>query len=127
MPPKGDGKGGTVIALDDYEAVMKAAGDPVRARILKLLAERELCVRQLVEVLGYSQSSVSGHLSILSKAGLVTARKQGRWAYYALPDIKRNPYAPPMLALLMGWLDDDRQVRTDKRRLSASEARDASR
>lgn len=104
---------------------MKAAGDPARARILKLLAGRELCVCQLIEILVLCQSTISGHLSILRKAGLVTARKQGRWAYYSLSDIKRNPYAPPMLALMMGWLDDDRQVRSDKRRLAALQARDA--
>ncbi|MHB0867560.1 MAG: ArsR/SmtB family transcription factor [Thermoleophilia bacterium] len=104
---------------------MKAAGDPVRARILKLLAGRELCVRQLIEILGYSQPTISGHLSILRKAGLVTGRKQGRWVNYTLCDVKRNPYAPPMLALLMGWLDDDHQVRSDKRRLAVREARNS--
>ena len=113
------------MALKDYELVMKAAGDPVRARILKLLEGRELCVCHLIEILGLSQSTVSGHLSILKNAGLVADRKEGRWAHYSLSDRMQNRYAPPMLALLMGWLDDDDQVRADKRRLASLVARAA--
>lgn len=116
-------EGCSTIALTDYEAVLKAAGDPVRARIIKLLEGRELCVCQLFEILGLSQSTVSGHLAILKNAGLVTDRREGRWTYYSLSDRMHNRYAPPMLALIMGWLDDDSQVRADKRRLAAIKAR----
>lgn len=107
--------------LTDYEAVMKAAGEPVRARILKLLERGELCVCELMEVLGLSQSTISGHLSILKQAGLVTGRRQGKWSYYSLALAARsgNRYASPLLALLMGWLDDDAQLRADMRRLAA--------
>lgn len=104
-------------SLRDYETVMKAAGDPARARILKLLDGRELCVRELIEILGLSQSTVSGHLSILKGAGLVTSRRDGKWSYYSLAGRAGNRFAPPLLALLMGWLDDDPLVRADKRRL----------
>jgi len=99
--------------------VLKAAADPVRARILKLLEGRELCVGELIEVLGYGQSTVSGNLSILKKAGLVKDRREGRWAHYSLIDRKTNAYALPVLALLLGWLDDDAAVRADRRRLAA--------
>ena len=71
-------------------------------------------------MLGLSQSTVSGHLSILKNAGLVQDRKAGRWIHYSLADRMQNKYAPPMLALLMGWLDDDAQVRSDKRRLASA-------
>lgn len=107
------------MPLNDYENVMKAAGEPVRARILKLLQGGELCVCQLMEILGLSQSTISGHLSIMKSAGLVKDRKEGRWAYYSLSDRMMNQYAPSMLALLMGWLDDDPQIRSDRRRLAA--------
>ena len=111
------------MPLDEYETVMKAVGEPVRARILKLLEDRELCVCELIAVLGLSQSTISGHLAVLKEAGLVTDRKEGRWAYYSLSDRLHNRYAPPMMALLMGWLDDDSQVRADKRRLASLPAR----
>lgn len=112
------------MPLKEYEAVLKAAGEPARARILKLLEGRELCVCQLIEVLGLSQATVSGHLAVLKQAGLVIDRKEGRWAYYSLSDRLMNRYAPPMMALLMGWLDDDPLVRADKRRLASLLARD---
>jgi len=103
--------------LRDYESVLKAAGDPVRARILKLLERRELCVCELLSILGLGQSTISGHLGILKKAGLVKDRKNGRRTYYSLSDRKLNPYAPSIIALLIGWLDDDPTVRSDQRKL----------
>ncbi len=105
--------------LQDYSQVLKAAADPGRARILKMLEEGELSVLQLMEVLGTGQSTVSSHLAVLRKAGLVRDRQEGRWAYYALSDRKQNPYAMPILAMLLGWLDDDPQVRADRRKLAA--------
>lgn len=110
-------------SLHDYEAVMKAVADPMRARILKLLENRELCVRDLIGILGLAQSTVSGHLVSLVKAGLVEGRRHGKWSYYSLPTRVGNHFAPPILALLMGWLDDDAQVRADKRRLRALNAK----
>jgi len=107
------------MALKDYENVLKAAGDPVRARILKLLGEGELSVTLLTKVLALSQSTVSGHLSILKEAGLVTGRREGRIVHYSLSSRKSNAYAPPILALLLGWLDDDARVRADRRRLAS--------
>ncbi|MHB9053271.1 MAG: ArsR/SmtB family transcription factor [Thermoleophilia bacterium] len=107
------------MTLPDYEGVLKAAADPARARMLKLLEGRELCVCELMEVLGLGQSTISGHLSLLKKAGLVSARKDGRWVYYSLNAGKSNQYARPLLALLPGWLEDDARVRADRRRLAA--------
>lgn len=107
------------IALRNYEAVLKAAGDPARARMLKLLEGRQLCVTELTGILGLSQATVSGHLSILKNAGLVRDKRNGRRVHYSLADRKRNDYSLPILALLLGWLEDDAQVRSDRRRLSA--------
>lgn len=108
--------------MQEYENVMKAAGDPTRARILKLLENGELSVCDLVHVISLGQSTVSGHLAVLREAGLVRGRKQGRWAYYSLVERKKSRYAMPLLALLFNWLDDDSQIRADKRRLAAREA-----
>lgn len=108
-----------IAMMRKYESVMKAAGDPTRARILKMLEGGEICVCDMIEILGLSQSTVSGHLAVLKKAGLITDRKKGRWAYYSLIDRKQNAYALPLLALLLGWLDDDTQVSQDKEALAA--------
>ncbi|MCL4473454.1 MAG: metalloregulator ArsR/SmtB family transcription factor [Actinobacteria bacterium] len=107
------------MTLTDYEEVLKAAADPVRARMLKLLEGRELCVCEMMEVLGLGQSTISGHLALLKKACLVTARKDGRWVHYSLSASKSNQYARPLLALMLGWLEDDARVRADRRRLAA--------
>lgn len=115
------------MALNDYEIVLKAAADPARVRILKLLGGRELCVYQLMELLALSQSTISGHLSLLKKAGLVNDRRDGRWVHYSLCDKKRNQYALPMLALILGWLDDDPRVRADQRRLASRTKKNDSR
>jgi DNA-binding transcriptional ArsR family regulator len=62
----------------------KSLGDPTRLRIVKLLENGELCVCQLMAVLGMGQSRISRHLSILKQAGLILDRRQGKWVHYRL-------------------------------------------
>ena len=62
----------------------KAFADPVRLRLLNLLADGEVCVCHLHETLGLPQSTVSRHLAYLRKRGLVAGRKEGLWVYYRL-------------------------------------------
>lgn len=59
--------------------VMKALGDPSRLRIVAALEGRELCLCQIVELVGLATSTVSRHMAILEQARLVDARKEGRW------------------------------------------------
>jgi len=69
--------------------VFKAAADPCRLRILKLLKEGELCVCEIMTALKKPQSSTSHHLSILreaGEAGLIKERRDGKWSYYRLAD-----------------------------------------
>ncbi|WP_054697205.1 ArsR/SmtB family transcription factor [Syntrophomonas palmitatica] len=61
-----------------FETVFKALGEPTRLKIIKLLAERELCVCDLEEVMQISQPRVSQHLKVLKHAGLVNERKEGQ-------------------------------------------------
>ncbi len=103
--------------LRAYEAVLKAAADPNRVRILKMLEGGELCVCQIVAALNLSQSTVSKHLSLLHAAGLVEERKIGRWVHFRLGEAAINEYAQPMLALLRGWLGKDATVKTDAERV----------
>jgi DNA-binding transcriptional ArsR family regulator len=103
--------------LRDYEAVLKAAADPNRARILKMLEGGELCVCQIVAALNLSQSTVSKHLSLLHGAGLVEERKAGRWVHFRLGEEAVNECAQPLLALIRGWLHKDATVKADAERV----------
>ncbi len=103
--------------LRDYEAVLKAAADPNRVRILKMLEGGELCACQIVAALGLSSSTVSKHLSLLHAAGLVDERKAGRWVHFRLAEVAVNGYAQSLLGLLRGWLNRDTTVRADGERV----------
>ena len=64
--------------------ITKALADGNRLRILMALQGGELCVCQVIALLGLAPSTVSKHMYILRQAGLVEARKDGRWMYYRL-------------------------------------------
>jgi ArsR family transcriptional regulator, arsenate/arsenite/antimonite-responsive transcriptional repressor len=78
--------------LDAADAAELAAGftalsDPVRLRVLSILADAtdgEVCVCDFVDPIGKSQPTISHHLKILSEAGLVQGEKRGRWVWYSL-------------------------------------------
>ncbi|HEX6095731.1 MAG TPA: metalloregulator ArsR/SmtB family transcription factor [Thermoanaerobaculia bacterium] len=64
------------------ESLFQALGDRTRLRLLNLVADTEVCVCFFVEVLGEPQPKISRHLSILRAAGLVAARREGKWMHY---------------------------------------------
>ncbi len=64
----------------------RAIGDPLRIRILEQLRTEPRTVQQLVAALGTSQQNVSKHLGVLRNLGIVTRRKDGQFAYYAIQD-----------------------------------------
>ena len=70
----------------DFITITKALSDENRVRALMMLSDGELCVCQLIKMLGLAPSTVSKHMSILRQARLVQARKEGKWMYYRLPD-----------------------------------------
>jgi len=64
-----------------------ALSDPIRLDVLELLKDGERCVCELMQDLDMAQSRLSWHLKTLTDAGLLTARREGRWNYYTLkPD-----------------------------------------
>jgi ArsR family transcriptional regulator len=63
---------------------MRALADPLRRRIVELLASEQLCTCHLVELTGAQQTNVSNHLRLLREAGLVEAEPAGRYTYYRL-------------------------------------------
>ncbi len=71
--------------LATTNTLFRAFADETRLRLLNLLLEREVCVCHLCTALDVPQPNVSRHLAYLRRAGLVTARQEGRWMYYAAP------------------------------------------
>lgn len=69
----------------ELAVLFRALGDETRLRIFSLLAKSELCVCEIEDLLGLSQSLVSNHLAVLRRAGLVDSRRDeedGRWIFY---------------------------------------------
>jgi ArsR family transcriptional regulator len=66
------------------DALFRAFADRTRLRLLNLLRGGELCVCDLVDVIGAPQPTVSRHLAYLRRCGLVRVRKEGLWSYYRL-------------------------------------------
>jgi DNA-binding transcriptional ArsR family regulator len=97
--------------------VTKALADLQRVRILMMLRPGELCVCQIVEVLALAPSTVSKHLSVLSAAGLVDFRKEGRWAYYRLPEGTAAAFVRPVLKWLGKTLKNDQTIEQDAKKL----------
>jgi ArsR family transcriptional regulator len=65
-------------------AVMRALADPLRQRIVELLADEQLCTCHLVEELATTQPNVSNHLRVLREAGLIRSEQAGRYTYHRL-------------------------------------------
>ena len=94
--------------MREFLTLTKAMSDETRLRTLMLLQERELCVCQIIEMLGLAPSTVSKHMSILKQAGLVETHKEGRWIYYRLVDRKALKECE-----ILDWLE--RHLKNDKR------------
>jgi len=106
------------MTLRKFETVMKAAADPTRVRILKMLEGGELCVCQIVAVLALSPSTVSKHLFLLKSAGLVNDRKEKKWVHYSLDRENDDVYVVGILRELSGWLKRDPVIVKDRVRLT---------
>jgi ArsR family transcriptional regulator, arsenate/arsenite/antimonite-responsive transcriptional repressor len=103
--------------MRDLIAVLKALADENRVRALMALVPQELCVCQIVELLGLAPSTVSKHMAILKQARLVGSRKEGRWMFYRLAEGDVPAEAKQMTALVAQLLADDSQSREDARQL----------
>jgi ArsR family transcriptional regulator len=66
------------------DLLFRALADRTRLRLLNLIADKEICVCYFVDILRISQPKISRHLAYLRRAGIVTARRQGRWMHYRL-------------------------------------------
>lgn len=76
---------GKAVETKDLIALgFHALSDPLRVRVIELLRNQELCVCELCEILGVTQSKLSFHLKTLKEAELLHSRQEGRWIYYSL-------------------------------------------
>jgi ubiquinone/menaquinone biosynthesis C-methylase UbiE len=99
---------------------LKAAGESTRLRILTLLAEAELTVSELTDILRQSQPRLSRHLRLLAEAGLVERHREGSWAFFRLAE---RGGGADIARTLIGRLDaDDATVVRDRERLAAVRA-----
>ena len=97
--------------------VFKALSDETRLRILHLLSLKDLCVCELVDILGMTQSRVSHQLQILKNARLVRDRREGKWIVYSLDTQGKNSYSEVLFALLKKTLSQDERIQEDSQRL----------
>ena len=93
-----------------------ALADNTRLRLLNLMAGREVCVCHFVEILGQSQPKISRHLAYLRQAGIVSARREGKWMHYSIC-APADAAAGSILSATLAALGNDRQMRTDLRKL----------
>ena len=96
--------------MKEFLKVMKAASDPSRVKILKMLQKKVMCVCEIQTVLGTAQSTASKHLKILEEAGLVTSHKDGLWVNYMLADGHQSPYAANLIGNIRHWLDNEPEI-----------------
>ena len=73
---------------DEQARFLRCIGEPTRLQILKLLAESEKCVGEIVEALNREQSLVSHHLRALKECNIVVARQEAQKIYYGLADLR---------------------------------------
>src|SRR3954447_22120208 len=116
--PRASGARRGVTGLEEPTRLLRALADPVRLRLLNLLAEdREVCVCHLHEALGLPQPTVSRHLAYLRKCGLAVGRKEGLWVHYRLA--KPGSSLHRALVACLGSCSSERQVfHQDRLRLS---------
>ncbi|MDT7688925.1 MAG: ArsR family transcriptional regulator, arsenate/arsenite/antimonite-responsive transcriptional [Acidobacteriota bacterium] len=98
------------------ELLFKALADRTRLRLLNLMAAGEVCVCFFVEVLGTNQPKISRHLAYLRRAGVVSARREGKWMHYRIAS-PADPHAARVFAEVLTWLGEDRAMQKDRARM----------
>jgi DNA-binding transcriptional ArsR family regulator len=88
---------------DRHDGIFRAVADPTRRSILERLQQRELTVLELCEPFPITQPSLSKHLAVLRRSGLIVARRSGRHRYYRLD--------PKPLEQIAAWAAQFRDVR----------------
>ena len=105
------------LGFDALNTALKAAGEGTRLRVLALLAEAELTVSDLTDILRQSQPRISRHLKLLVEAGLVERFREGTWAFFRLAE--HGGGADVARALIERLNPGDQTIARDRERLSS--------
>ena len=103
----------------ELELLFRALADNTRLRLIHLLGDDELCVCSCVEVLKTNQPKISRHLAYLRRAGLVAARRDGKWTHYRLTQ-PSDTHVARIFSELRARLAQDPQMQSDKARLESA-------
>ena len=103
----------------DLALLFAALSDRTRLRLLNLMDGREVCVCYFVEILGRSQPKISRHLAYLRRAGVVAARREGKWVHYRIV-VPTSTGAPKILRETLAVLREDKGMQADLSRLNKS-------
>lgn len=98
------------------ELLFRALADRTRLRLLNLMGDDEICVCFLVEALKTNQPKISRHLAYLRRAGIVAARRQGKWMHYRIVN-PSDPYAARIFNEVRAWLAQEQEMRYDRTQL----------
>jgi ArsR family transcriptional regulator len=102
------------IPLDQ---LFRALADPTRLRLINLMSEQEICVCYFIEVIGAPQPKISRHLAYLRRAGIVAARREGKWMHYRLT-MPHDSHAASILKNTLEALRQDKRMQRDCERLN---------
>lgn len=89
-----------------------ALADRTRLRILNLVRRREVCVCYFVAILNETQPKISRHLAYLRRAGIVSARRDGKWIHYSIAR-PSDPHAAAVLDAALNAVASDKQMQRD--------------
>lgn len=99
------------------ELLFKALADRTRLRLLNLMGTDEVCVCFFVEVLRTNQPKISRHLAYLRRAGVVAARREGKWMHYRVVE-PAEEHVARVFAEVRTWLAEDKEMQRDRTRLA---------
>ena len=100
----------------DLVRLFAALADPTRLRLLNLMNGREVCVCYFVGVLNQGQPKISRHLAYLRRAGIVEARREGKWMHYRI-ERPADTRAAAILDVTLKSFETDRNMQADLARL----------
>jgi ArsR family transcriptional regulator len=103
-------------SFDDELLFFRALADRTRLRLINLMGDDEVCVCFFVAVLNTNQPKISRHLAYLRRAGVVSARRDGKWMHYRLVQ-PTDPHAARIFRELRAWLQQDADMQRDRQRL----------
>ena len=101
----------------NMELFFQALGDNTRLRLLNLMGDQEVCVCYFVEILEQFQPKISRHLAYLRRAGIVEARREGKWMHYRIVT-PPNIGAAQVVHQTLAWMKEERAMQADRARLS---------